>query len=317
MPVTTRAGFVAIAGLPNVGKSTLLNRILGEKISITSSKPQTTRRRVAGILTRDEGQIVFVDTPGLLDPAYPLQRALADEIGKSLEGVDLICLVREASAAAPSAKANGASASGGGKEPAVTLTLEPRESALLASARRVPAFLVLNKVDLLAQSRVAAAASRASRDARFAEVHAVSAATGAGVDALLDATLRRLPEGSFFFDPEQLTDRPLRFLVAELVRETLYEVLEQELPYACHVEVTEYDESRTVPRIEAVIWVERESQKGILIGRGGATLKRIGIRSREKIEGLAGGQVFLQLTVKVRPNWRKKESDLKRFGYRT
>jgi GTP-binding protein Era len=293
--MTTRAGFVAIGGLPNVGKSTLLNRILGERISITSPKPQTTRRRVAGIWTHTDAQIVFVDTPGLLDPAYALQNALADEITKSMEGVDLVYLVRDVTGA---------------------VSLEPLEIAFLAAARRAPTFLILNKTDLLPSERVTDVLARTSRDARFADAQAVSAATGRGIQALLEATRARLPEASFFFDPDQLTDRSLRFLAAELVRETLYEELEQELPYASHVEVTTYDESRSIPHIEAVIWVERDSQKGIVIGRGGERLKRIGVRSREKLEGLAGGQVFLHLRVKVRPNWRKKEGDLRRFGYR-
>jgi GTP-binding protein Era len=312
--LTTRAGFVALAGLPNAGKSTLLNRVLGEKVSITSSKPQTTRRRLAGIWSHGETQIVFVDTPGLLEPTYPLQRALADEVAASLDGVDLICLMRDASISA--LRHRQTDDRGRAKTPA-PLDLEPREHALLRTAATVPVFLILNKTDLLGSDLVESAIASAAEDARFSEVHAVSATTGAGVETLLDAVLKRLPESPFYFDPDELTDRPLRFLVAELVRETLYETLEQELPYACHVEVTEYLEDRAIPRIEAVIWVERESQKGIVIGRGGATLKKIGIRSREKIEGLAGGQVFLQLTAKVRPNWRKREADLKRFGYRT
>jgi GTP-binding protein Era len=290
----TRAGFVAILGLPNAGKSTLLNRILGEKLAITSAKPQTTRLRLAGILTRSGMQIVFVDTPGLLDPTYALQRALAGEIARSLEGLDLLYLLRDVTLEEP---------------------LGPVESATLVAARGTPAFLVYNKADASAADVVEVALARARGDGRFSEVHAVSAATGQGVEELLQATERRLPEAEFFFDPDQLTDRSMRFLAAELVRETLYEELEQELPYATHVEVTEYRENREVPRIEATIHVERESQKGIVIGHGGEKLKRIGIRSREKIERLAGGKVFLQLLVKVRPNWRRREADLRRFGY--
>jgi GTP-binding protein Era len=295
----TRAGYVAILGRPNVGKSTLLNRILGEKVSITSVKPQTTRRRVAGIYTRGDAQVVFVDTPGLLDPAYALQRALADEVARRLVGVDLTYLVRD-----PAGMRDAAD-------------LGPRERAALAALSGAPVFLVLNKADLHPSSGAAHLLEAAREDPRFAEVHAVSAKTGAGVEKLLAATLRRLPAGGFFFDPEQLTDRSLRFLAAELVRETLFEELEQELPYASHVEVTDYDESRAVPRIEAAIYVERESQKGIVVGRAGATLGRIGSAARAKIERLAGSQVFLHLTVKVRRDWRKKDVELRRFGYRT
>ena len=302
--MSTRAGFVAILGLPNVGKSTLLNRLVGETLAITSPKPQTTRQRLAGIRTEGEAQAVFVDTPGLLDPVYALQRALARQATKATEGVDLIYLVRDATATTLEPGTSG-----------MRVVLEVAEGVALGAARSTPAILVLNKVDLLEGVRARETVERASRDLRFAEVHAVSAVTGSGLDDLLEATCRRLPEAGFFFDADQVSDKSLRFLVAELVRETLYEELEQELPYACHVEVASYDESRSVSRIEAVVWVERESQKGILIGRGGETLKRIGIRSRAKIEGLAGGQIFLHLTVKVRPNWRRKEADLRRFGY--
>lgn len=298
----TRAGYVAILGRPNVGKSTLLNRILGEKISITSPKPQTTRRRLAGIYTRDRDQIVFIDTPGLLDPAYALQRALAAEAAKALEGADLIYLLGEP-------LVDRASAAG-------AATLGSDERAGLAAAPGTTAFFVLNKADLLDPDGIAARLESARGDARFAEAHAVSAFTGAGIDELLAASLRRLPRAEFFFEPDQLSDRSMRFLAAELVRETLFDELGEELPYACHVEVTDYEEARVVPRIAATIYVERESQKGIVIGRGGETLKRIGTAARAKIEGLAGSQIFLQLTVKVRRNWRRNETDLRRFGYR-
>lgn len=289
-----RAGYVAILGRPNVGKSTLLNRILGEKLSITSPKPQTTRRRIAGIHTRPEAQIVFVDTPGLLEPAYALQRALVAEVREALAGVDLVYLVADGRAgAAPN-----------------------EDRKLVTAASTTPIFLVLNKTDRMPAGERKRLVANAAASGVFAEIHAVSALTGSGVEALLVATVERLPPGEFFFDPEQLTDRSLRFLAAELVRETLYEVLEEELPYASHVEVTAYDESPRVPRIEAVIYVERESQKGIVIGHEGATLKRIGTAARAKIEGLAGTRVFLQLRVKVRHNWRRNEVELRRFGYR-
>jgi GTP-binding protein Era len=299
-----RAGYVAILGRPNVGKSTLLNRILGEKISITSPKPQTTRHRVAGIYTQESAQAVFLDTPGILDPAYALQRALAGEVVKSLEGADLVLFLRDAYHRAEQVDAT---------DP---LGLGPEERALLARAGRAPAFFVLTKADLLSPEEIDTLLEAIRRDPRFAEVHAVSALTGEGVEELLAATVRRLPPGGFFFDRDQLTDRSMRFLAAELVRESLLEHLGEEVPYACHVEVTSYDESHPIPRIEAVIYVERESQKGIVIGRGGETLKRIGTAARATIEGLADGQVFLHLTVKVRHNWRRKEAELRRFGYR-
>jgi GTP-binding protein Era len=283
---------VAIVGLPNAGKSTLLNRVLGEKVSITSRRPQTTRRRVAGIRPRGDAQAVLVDTPGLLEPAYALQRALAGEIERSLEGVDLILLVRDLR--------RGADA-------------EPGLPARLPA----PALLVLSKADLVPPGRAAATAGEARAEGRWSDVHVVSAVTGEGVYRLTDAVLERLPAGAFLYDAEQLSDRPLRFLAAELVREALFHELGAEVPYACHVEVTAFEEHRPVPRVEAVIHVERESQKGIVIGRAGETLRRIGTAARAGIQELAGGQVFLQLRVKVRPNWRRRPADLRRFGYLT
>lgn len=293
----TRAGYVVLLGAANVGKSTLLNRILGEKVTITSPKPQTTRRRVTGILTQDNLQAVFVDTPGLLDPGYALQQALSTQVDKALEGVDVAVVVRDATAGEP--------------DPAASA----RESHVLRRLHRTPRLLALNKVDRLTLEDTAERAERARTEAVFDEVHAVSAVTGAGIEALVEAVLSRLPESAFFFEPEQLSDRTMRFLAAELVRETLFEQLGQELPYSSHVEVVAFEEDREVPRVEAVIYVERESQKGMVIGRGGEALKRIGTAARQKIEAMAGGQIFLQLRVKVRPNWRRRDVELRRFGY--
>ena len=293
----TRAGYVVLLGAANVGKSTLLNRILGEKVTITSPKPQTTRRRVTGILTQDNLQAVFVDTPGLLDPGYALQQALSTQVDKALEGVDVAVVVRDATAGEP--------------DPAA----RARESHVLRRLHRTPRLLALNTVDRLTLEDTAERAERARAEAGFDEVHAVSAVTGAGIEALVEAVLSRLPESAFFFEPEQLSDRTMRFLAAELVRETLFEQLGQELPYSSHVEVVAFEEDREVPRVEAVIYVERESQKGMVIGRGGEALKRIGTAARQKIEALAGGQIFLQLRVKVRPNWRRRDVELRRFGY--
>ncbi|MFN2431919.1 MAG: GTPase Era [Gemmatimonadota bacterium] len=296
----TRAGYVALLGRPNAGKSTLLNRILGEKVSITSPKPQTTRRRVSGILSREDAQAVFVDTPGLLDPTYELQRALAEEVARALEGLDAACLVRDAAAAV--------------RSPAPA---EAREDAVLEALGKTPAFLVLNKADLVPEARTRELLDAGRADGRFVEVHAVSATTGRGIGELVEAIVARLPAGEFFFDPDQLSDRSLRFLAAELVRETLFEELEQELPYASHVEITGFDESGPVVRVDATIHLERSSQKGMVIGRGGSSLKRIGTSARVKIERLAGRQVFLQLHVTVRENWRRKDVELRRFGYRS
>lgn len=293
----TRAGFVALIGRPNAGKSTLLNALVGERLAAVTAKEQTTRHRITGIRTGEDVQIVFLDTPGLLDPADPLQEALVDAALSALDGADLVYWLVDHD------------------EPS------ERERSLLAEleASDAPLFLLLTKADQVPAAKIEAREARWADVARWAETLRVSATTGAGIDALLEATRARLPERPFYYPADHLTDRSLRFLAAELVREACYEELGAELPYSVHVAVDEWSEPREPggkTAIRATIHVERESQKPIVIGEGGRKLKAIGIRARRAIEKLVGGPVHLSLWVKVRKKWSRREADLKFFGYR-
>jgi GTP-binding protein Era len=293
----TRAGFVALVGRPNAGKSTLMNALVGQHLAAVSPKEQTTRHRIAGFLTDDESQIVFVDTPGLLDPTYALQEAMLAAALEALEGVDLVYFMADHGAPSP----------------------RERETAARLVMLGAPAFLVLTKSDLARPGELDAREAAWRAAAPWAAVHRVSAVTGAGTDALLAATRERLPAQPFFYPPDQVTDRPLRFVAAELVREACYDELGEELPYSVHVVVEEWKEPDTSAgktMVRAVIHVERESQKGIVIGEGGKKLKAIGTRARRAIEELVDGPVYLVLWVKVRKKWSRREADLRWFGYK-
>lgn len=285
----TRAGIVTVAGRPNAGKSTLLNRIVGEKLAIVSSKPQSTRDRVVGIRTTDEVQMVVFDTPGLLNPRYALQRAMRHSALQALDDADVIIYVVDAT-----------------EGQVVDLV----QAAELERAPGAPVLLALNKVDALPPAAV---------DRLRAEhpgAHLISAASGTGVDELLDAVASRLPESPFLYPDDEISTQTVRFFVSEMIRETALEQLEDEVPYSVACEVEEYREDRTPVYIRAVIYVERDSQKGILIGAKGQRLREIGRQARQKVEAFAGTRVYLDLWVKVLPNWRRHEASLKRFGYR-
>jgi GTPase len=285
----TRAGIVTVAGKPNAGKSTLLNRIVGEKLSIVSPKPQSTRDRVIGILSRNDVQMIILDTPGLLNPAYPLQRAMRATALEAVAEADVILYLADAAEGAPP-----------------TLI----EAASLTTAPKAPIFLVLNKADRLSES------ARARLRAQEPSAHFISALTGEGVDALLADVEKRLPESPFLYPEDEISTQTVRFFVAELIRETALEQLEDEVPYSIACQVEEYRESRKPLYIRAILYVERESQKGILIGNKGARIRDIGRTARGKIEQFIGEPAFLDLWVKVLPNWRKSASALRRFGYR-
>lgn len=294
----TRAGFVALVGRPNAGKSTLLNALVGQHLAAVSPKEQTTRHRIAGFLTDDETQIVFVDTPGLLDPTYALQEAMLAAALEALEGVDLVFFL--ADHGVPSSR--------------------ERETVGRLSALGAPAVLVLTKADVARTGELEAREAVWRELAPWAAVVRVSAVTGGGTEALLAAARERLPAQPFFYPADQLTDRSLRFVAAELVREACYDELGEELPYSVHVVVEEWKEPDTPGRktmVRAVIHVERESQKGIVIGEGGKKLKAIGTRARHAIEELVEGPVYLVLWVKVRKKWSRREEDLRWFGYKT
>ncbi|PYP66601.1 MAG: GTPase Era [Gemmatimonadetes bacterium] len=285
----TRAGIVTVAGKPNAGKSTLLNRVVGQKLSIVSPKPQSTRDRIVGIRTHDDVQMVVLDTPGLLNPAYPLQHAMRATSLEAVADADVIIYVAEPTGEVPPSF---------------------MEAADLAAPPRAPVLLAFNKIDTLSPDQ------RARLQARNPEVHFISALTGEGVDLLLSDVARLLPESPFLYPADEISTQAVRFFVSELIRETALEQLEDEVPYSVASEVEEYREGRTPLYIRAVLYVERESQKLILVGAKGSRIREIGRVSRSKIEELIGEQVYLDLWVKVLANWRKNDRALKRLGYR-
>jgi GTP-binding protein Era len=277
----TRAGIVAVVGVPNVGKSTLLNRVIGQKLSITSPKPQSTRASVFGIRTEGDTQIVFVDTPGLLEPAYELQRAMKAAAIRALRDADVIVYLVDAT---------------------------EDEPAELPVATKAPRLLVFNKIDLLNKTKLE------ELKAKYPEAFFVSAADGRGVEGLLAEIEKRLPESPFLYPEDEISTQSMRFFVSELIRETALEQLHNEVPYSVAAEVEEFREESRPVYIRAIIFVERDSQKGILIGHKGARIREIGKSAREKIERLVGADVFLDLHVKVLPNWRRDADSLRRFG---
>lgn len=285
----TRAGIVTVVGKPNAGKSTLLNRIVGQKLSIVSPKPQSTRDRVVGIRTDDDTQMVVLDTPGLLDPAYPLQRAMRATSLEALDDADVIIYVADATEGEP----------------------EPLEHAAgLPAPPQPPILIALNKIDSLDSPQ------RDRLEKQCPDAKLISALNGDGIDDLLASTTRLLPESPFLYPADEISTQAVRFFVSELIRETALEQLEDEVPYSVASEVEEYREDRSPVYIRAVIYVERESQKRILIGAKGERIREIGRASRVKIEDFIGASVYLDLWVKVLANWRKNADALRRLGYR-
>lgn len=296
-PQTTRAGFVALIGRPNVGKSTLLNRLVGVHLAAVSPKAQTTRHRIPGFRVEKDTQIVFVDTPGVLEPGYALQAAMVESARAAIEGVDAIYWLVD------------------GDE-----VSDPEHRLLtLLQDDPAPVFLVLTKSDRESRDALDRRTAAWAGAFSWAGCYALSATTGEGVDDLLTATRELLPEQPFFYPEEDLTDLSLRFLSAELIREACYRELGAELPYSVHAVVTDWIEpsdDRRKTALEATLYVERDSQKGMVIGQGGKKVKAIGIRARRAIEALIDGPVYLSLQVKVRKKWSRREADLKFFGYK-
>lgn len=289
----TRAGYVALVGRPNVGKSTLLNAFLGEKLSIVTPLAQTTRERVTGILTRDETQIVFVDTPGLLEPRYLLQQSMLDAALAALEGADAVVLMLDATRPDE-------------LPPAETLdTLVQRDDLIV----------VINKVDAAAAEAIDSLRNWSEGNAPGASVLEVSAEKGTGLGDLLDRLDARLPPSPFYFPDDEVAIQPVRFFVAEFVRETLFETLREEVPYSTAVQIEEFREEEDPLYIRATIYVERESQKAIVIGKGGREIREIGAASRSKIESFLQRRVYLDLWVKARAGWRRKREGLRTMGY--
>jgi GTPase len=279
-----RSGFVAIVGRPNAGKSTLVNTLVGRKVAIVSPKPQTTRNRIQGILNRDDAQIVLIDTPGIHQAKNVLSRQMMDEAQHALEGVDVLSLIVDASA-----------------------EFGAGDQFSLEWVRRFhgPIFLLLNKVDRVRKQLLLPLIERYTGLYDFAEVFPISALTGEGCPALVDAWLARLPESPPYFPPDQFTDQPERFLAAELIREKAILATRDEVPHAIAVLVDSFEEKKELVKIRATVYVEREGQKGILIGKGGETMKKIGTQARKDIEAILGAHIFLELFVKVQPNWRQ------------
>lgn len=284
----TRAGTVSVVGKPNAGKSTLLNRIIGQKLSIISPKPQSTRQRVIGIHTAGDVQMIISDTPGLLDPAYPLQHAMRGIALQALGDADVVVYLADATDGVPPSLSEAAGAPLPGS---------------------IPVIEVLNKVDAVPSDQLARL-----REAR-PQAHFISATTGEGVDALLSAIGNFLPESPFLYPEDDIGTQSTRFFAAELIRETALEQLHEEVPYSVACEIEEFREDRSPWYIRAVVYVERESQKRILIGHKGSQIRDLGRVSRQKIEDLVGQPVYLDLWVKVLPNWRRSPRDLRRFGF--
>lgn len=287
-----RSGFIAIVGRPNVGKSTLMNSLLGEKVSITSNKPQTTRNRIRGIVSRSDSQMVFIDTPGIHKPEHRMNELMVETALRTYNEVDVILFLVEAT-----------ERPGGG------------DRFIIESLSQVktPVFLLINKVDLVAKERLLPLMQELSGLYPFAEIIPVSALKN-DLGGLVDSILKRLPEGPKYFPDDQFTDQPERFIAAEIVREKVFELTKDEIPYSSAVVIESMKEEPDLTRIHAIIYVDRDSQKGIVIGRNGALLKEIGTRARLDIEKLLGVKVFLQLWVKVRKGWREDDRMLKNIG---
>jgi GTP-binding protein Era len=289
------SGFVAIVGRPNVGKSTLLNAILGEKIVITSDKPQTTRNRIQGIHNVPGGQIIFIDTPGVHRPKSRLNRSLNDTAVEATKGVDALLFLVEATSA-PAAEAE--------------------VMTELLTGYTAPVFLLINKVDLVEKSRLLKLMETYSTLFEFQEIIPVSAQKGEGVEKMVELVCRFLPEGPQYFPDDILTDLPERFVVEEMVREKVFRLTHDEVPYSCAVRVESFKERENgLIAIAAAIIVERDSQKGIIIGKRGEMLKKIGTAARFEIERFLAQKVYLELFVKVSKDWSENPAKLKEFGY--
>lgn len=289
-----KAGFVNIIGNPNVGKSTLMNALVGERISIITSKSQTTRHRIMGIVNGDDFQIVYSDTPGVLKPNYRLQESMLEASESALTDADILLYVTD------------------------TVETYDKNIGFLEKAKKsgIPTFLIINKIDLLPdQASLEALVDKWRTILPDAHIVPACAKEKFGVDTLLSQIKELLPENPPYFDKDALTDRPARFFVTEIIREKILELYDKEIPYSSEVVVEKFKEEPSIIRINAVIYVERDSQKGIIIGKGGSMLKKVGMAARADIETFFEKKVFLELFVKVEKDWRNRDKQLKSFGY--
>ncbi len=290
-----RSGFVAISGRPNVGKSSLMNHFLGKKLSITTSKPQTTRNRITGILTEDETQVIFIDSPGITDVKDDLTKSLLRTATRIMHEADLVLLMADASKYAGAIN---------------------KEVLDCLSEVATPVILAVNKIDTIRKPMLLPLIDGYRRKFEFAEIIPISVLLDEGMGILYQTIAKYLPDNPPFYDEEMLSELPLRFFIGEFVREKLFELLYEEVPYSIAVKVEHFKKKTSKLYIKANIFVERESQKGIVIGKNGATLKRIGLAARNSIEAFLEEQVYLELWVKVRPKWSSDPSSLREFGYR-
>ncbi len=290
-----RSGYVAIIGRPNSGKSTLVNSLVGRKVSIVTSKPQTTRNRIQGLLNLPDAQIVLLDTPGLHRGGSALDRRMTQEITEALDGIDVLSLVVDA-----------------------TQRFGRDDEAALRWTKRFdgPVFLLLNKIDRIEKPKLLPLMDFYSKQRDFAEIYPISGLKSRGLEELSRGWISRLPENPPFFPPDQYTDQPERFLAAEIIREKAIRATREEIPYAIAVFTENFEESDKLIRIRATLHVEREGQKGILIGKAGAMMKKIGSEARHELETLLGAKVFLELIVKVLPNWREDPAVIRRLDWR-
>jgi GTPase len=287
-----KSGFVNIFGKPNAGKSTLLNALMGEKMAIVSHKVQTTRHRIKAILTGPDHQIIFSDTPGIIEPKYKLHEKMMQAVKGSLEDADVALLITDAAD-------------------------DMEESNAIFSALRLkaPALLVLNKLDKVNAETIEKTTAYFKQQPYCKEVMVISALKKKGINELLAAVINLLPEGAPFYEGDDLSDLPTKFFVSELIREKIFLLYGEEIPYHATVLIQEFKEKTTLVKIQADIIVQRETQKGIILGEGGKMIKQLGTMARKDIEEFIGSKVFLELYVKVRPKWRDNETQLREYGY--
>lgn len=288
-----KAGFVSIVGSPNVGKSTLMNQLVGEKLSIVTSKAQTTRHRIHGIVNGEDYQMVFSDTPGVVNAAYKLHNAMMSYVESTFKDADIMMFITDI----------------------YESEMNHVETLSRIQKLTIPVLVIINKVDLAEQSQVEARIKFWKEKLPNAEIIPASALHGFNKEWVWDRLLELLPESPPYFDKEELSDRPMRFFVSEMIREKIFLFTDKEVPYSCQVEVDTYEEDDEIIRIRAVIVVERDSQKGIIIGKGGAMLKKIGREARKDIEKFVQKHIFLETFVKVDKDWRQSDIKLKKYGY--
>ncbi len=287
-----KSGFVNIFGLPNAGKSTLLNAFMGEKLAIVSPKAQTTRHRIKGILTSQNYQVIFSDTPGIIEPKYKLHEKMMQAVKGSLEDADVALLIVDTKNA-----------------------LEEADAIFSSLHLKVPALVVLNKIDVADKAAIENAKNFFLQKDYCKDVVVISALKKSGINKLLDTIISLLPEGEPFYNDDNLSDLPTKFFVGELIREKIFYLYQEEIPYHATVLVQEYQEKTTLTKISADIILQRETQKGIVLGEGGKMIKQLGTLARKDIEAFIGRKVFLELFVKVRPKWRDNEIHLREYGY--